>query len=52
MVRSQVNFIDQTDTSFPFDQFDPQEMIDKMVEVAENDDGLYRNVCPRNMWTS
>lgn len=41
-----VNFIDQTKAAFPFEQFDPQEMIDKMVEVAENDGGLYRNICP------
>lgn len=41
-----VNFIDQSKAAFPFEQFDPQEMIDKMVEVAENDGGLFRNVCP------
>jgi len=27
-------------------QFDPKEMIDKMVEVIGADDGLYRNVWP------
>jgi short-subunit dehydrogenase len=42
----EVNFIDQANAVFPFPQFDPQEMIDKMVEVAENDQGLYRNICP------
>ncbi len=42
-----VNFIDQTKAVFPFEQFDPQEMIDKMVEVAEKDEGVYRNICPK-----
>jgi NAD(P)-dependent dehydrogenase (short-subunit alcohol dehydrogenase family) len=27
-------------------QFDPQEMIDRMIEVIGTDDGLYRNVWP------
>jgi NAD(P)-dependent dehydrogenase (short-subunit alcohol dehydrogenase family) len=32
-------------------QFDPQEMIDKMVEVIGADDGLYRNVWPPSIET-
>ncbi|WP_323118241.1 SDR family oxidoreductase [Burkholderia alba] len=34
---------------FPFDQFDPEEMIARMVEVAERDDGLFRNLLPAGM---
>jgi NAD(P)-dependent dehydrogenase (short-subunit alcohol dehydrogenase family) len=32
-------------------QFDPQEMIDKMVDVIGSDDGLYRNVWPPSIET-
>ncbi len=35
------------DPQFPYEQYDPKEMIDKMVEVAESDEGLYRNICPK-----
>ncbi|CAI0709913.1 Uncharacterized oxidoreductase SAV2478 [Serratia entomophila] len=41
-----VNFIDHSNLKFPFDQFDPQEMVDKMVSVIEEDDGLFRNLLP------
>lgn len=42
-----VNLIDQSNPKFPYEQYDPKEMIDKMVEVAESDEGLYRNICPK-----
>ena len=32
-------------------QLDPQEMIDRMVEVVGADDGLYRNVWPQAIET-
>jgi Haem-degrading len=32
-------------------QLDPQEMIDKMVEVIDAEEGLYRNVWPRAVET-
>ncbi|SMG01512.1 SDR family oxidoreductase [Burkholderia singularis] len=31
---------------FPLDQFDPEEMIEKIVEVTESDGGLLRNLLP------
>jgi NAD(P)-dependent dehydrogenase (short-subunit alcohol dehydrogenase family) len=45
------NFTQERDIRASFDaimqgQFDPQEMIDKMVEVISADDGRYRNVWP------
>jgi NAD(P)-dependent dehydrogenase (short-subunit alcohol dehydrogenase family) len=38
-------------SSLTADQFDPQDMIDKMVEIIGSDDGLYRNVWPPQMET-
>lgn len=38
--------IDEMDATFPLEQYDPQPMIDKMVEVANEDSGLFRNVLP------
>lgn len=32
--------------TFPLEQFDPQEMIEKMVDVTEADGGLFRNLLP------
>ncbi|AIO66045.1 SDR family oxidoreductase [Burkholderia oklahomensis] len=32
--------------TFPLEQFDPEEMIEKMVEVTEGDGGLFRNLLP------
>jgi short-subunit dehydrogenase len=43
-----VNFIDHSKLKFPFDQFDPQEMVDKMVSVIEEDNGLFRNLLPES----
>ncbi|WP_217434294.1 SDR family oxidoreductase [Serratia proteamaculans] len=43
-----VNFIDHSKLKFPFDQFDPQEMVDKMVSVIEEENGLFRNLLPES----
>ncbi|AJY40750.1 SDR family oxidoreductase [Burkholderia humptydooensis] len=32
--------------TFPFEQYDPLEMIEKMVDVTEGDGGLFRNLLP------
>lgn len=45
---TKVNFIDHSNLKFPFDQFDPQEMVDKMVSVIEEDNGLFRNLLPES----
>lgn len=39
--------IDETNATFPYEQYDPEEMINKMVEVANDDTGLFRNVMPK-----
>lgn len=44
---SDIHMIDEREANFPMEQYDPQEMIDKMIEVAEEDTGLFRNVLPK-----
>ena len=31
---------------FPFDQFDPEELVTRMVEVATSESGQFRNLLP------
>lgn len=42
------NFIDHSKLKFPFEQFDPAEMVDKIVEVVEQDSGKFRNLLPQS----
>lgn len=45
------NFIDHSKLKFPFEQFDPSEMVNKMVEVIEQDNGKFRNLLPEEFIT-
>ncbi|AZD67644.1 Short-chain dehydrogenase [Pseudomonas chlororaphis] len=42
----QKHFTDHSGLKFPFEQYDPEEMVAKMVEVVEGDGGLFRNLLP------
>lgn len=42
----QKHFTDHSGLKFPFEQYDPEEMVAKMVEVVEGDGGPFRNLLP------
>lgn len=42
----QKHFTDHAGLKFPFEQYDPEEMVAKMVEVVEADGGAFRNLLP------
>ncbi|MEN1379330.1 short-chain dehydrogenase, partial [Pseudomonas aeruginosa] len=42
----QRHFTDHSGVRFPFEQYDPEEMIARMVELAEADEGPFRTLLP------
>ncbi|MBV6331867.1 short-chain dehydrogenase, partial [Pseudomonas aeruginosa] len=40
------HFTDHSGVRFPFEQYDPEEMIARMVELAEADEGPFRTLLP------
>ncbi len=43
----QRHFTDHSGVRFPFEQYDPEEMIARMVELAEADEGPFRTLLPQ-----